>query len=342
VLVDSSIVMAENAMHHLRAKFGDQRVTGDTRDLILPACRTVGRPIFFSVMIMLVSFIPVFMLSGREGKLFHPLAFTKSFALIGVALISVTLVPALIPTFLRGHLRSEEENWIVRSFINIYKPLLTWALPRRNLVMWFFAAMLILAAGIFPLQAILGMGASQELPEKDFRWSAFLNHLAEFIAGTASAEIAWHVCFLLTFAVVVSVTVIYTIGWRWQLVSLLTLMLVGLWSYHLKPKIGASFMPALDEGALLDMPVTVPRASVTQAADDLKARDALLRGFPEVESVIGKAGRADTPTDPAPLDMVETFVNFRPKELWPKRVLRYSDAAWQAERILDRLIAEAS
>jgi Cu/Ag efflux pump CusA len=340
ILVDQAIVMVENATHHLKAHFGNCKVTGDTREIVIPACRTVGRPIFFSVMIMLISFIPVFMLSGREGKLFHPLAFTKSFALIGVALISVTLVPALIPTFLRGHLRSEEENWIVRSFINIYKPLLTWALPRRNLVMWFFAAMLILAAGIFPLQAILGMGASQELPEKDFRWSAFLNHLAEFIAGTASAEIAWHVCFLLTFAVVVSVTVIYTIGWRWQLVSLLTLMLVGLWSYHLKPKIGASFMPALDEGALLDMPVTVPRASVTQAADDLKARDALLRGFPEVESVIGKAGRADTPTDPAPLDMVETFVNFRPKELWPKRVLRYSDAAWQAERILDRLIAE--
>ena len=100
------------------------------------------------------------------------------------------------------------------------------------------------------------------------------------------------------------------------------LVLIGLWAYHF-PKIGVAFMPPLDEGTTLDMPITVPRASVTQAADDLKARDALLRGFPEVESVIGKAGRADTPTDPAPLDMVETFVNFRPKELWPKRVLRY-------------------
>ena len=110
---------------------------------------------------MLISFIPVFMLSGREGKLFHPLAFTKSFALIGVALISVTLVPALIPTFIKGRLRSEEENWIVRSFINIYKPLLTWALPRRNLVMWMFAALLILAAGMFPLQAVVGQGASE-------------------------------------------------------------------------------------------------------------------------------------------------------------------------------------
>src|SRR5437879_13369085 len=104
-------------------------------------------------MIMLISFIPVFALSGREGKLFHPLAFTKSFALLGVALISVTVVPALIPTFIKGRLKREDENWIVRSFINIYKPLLTWFLPRRNLVMWAFAALLILAAGIFPLQA---------------------------------------------------------------------------------------------------------------------------------------------------------------------------------------------
>src|SRR5205814_1464679 len=160
ILVDQAIVMTENATHHLKEHFGDKPVSGDTRELVIPACRTVGRPIFFSVMIMLISFIPVFMLSGREGKLFHPLAFTKSFALLGVALISITLVPALIPMFIRGRLRSEEENWIVNSFIQIYKPLLTWALPRRNLVMWFFAAMLIVAAGIFPLQALLGMGAS--------------------------------------------------------------------------------------------------------------------------------------------------------------------------------------
>src|SRR6188474_195896 len=161
ILVDQAIVMTENATHHLKEHFGDRPVTGDTRELVIPACRTVGRPIFFSVLIMLISFIPVFMLSGREGKLFHPLAFTKSFALIGVALISVTLVPALIPTFIKGRLRSEEDNWIVRSFINIYKPLLTWALPRRNLVMWLFATLLILAAGMFPLQAVVGQGASE-------------------------------------------------------------------------------------------------------------------------------------------------------------------------------------
>jgi Cu(I)/Ag(I) efflux system membrane protein CusA/SilA len=98
-------------------------------------------------------------------------------------------------------------------------------------------------------------------------------------------------------------------------------------------------MPALDEGTTLDMPVTVPRASVTESADDLKARDALLRGFPEVESVIGKAGRAETPTDPAPLDMVETFVNFRPREFWPRRVLAFPDAERQTRDTLAALEA---
>lgn len=299
ILVDQAIVMTENATHELKEHFGDRKVTGDIREIVIPACRTVGRPIFFSILIMLLSFVPVFMLSGREGKLFHPLAFTKSFAMIGVAILSVTVVPALIPTFLKGRLRSEEDNWIVRSFINIYRPLLTWALPRRNLAMWGFAVLLLLAAGIFPMQAIIGQGSS---------------------------DVAWRTLFLSVFAIVTSITVLLTRGWHWQILSLVSLLLIGLWSFHFQ-KIGVAFMPALDEGAMLDMPITVPRASVTQVADDLKARNSLLRGFPEVESVIGKAGRADTSTDPAPLDMVETFVNFRPKEFWPKRVIRYRDAA---------------
>jgi Cu(I)/Ag(I) efflux system membrane protein CusA/SilA len=309
ILVDQAIVMTENATHHLKEHFGARKVAGDTRELIIPACRTVGRPIFFSVMIMLISFIPVFALSGREGKLFHPLAFTKTFALVGVALISVTVVPALIPTFIKGRLRSEEENWIVRSFINIYKPVLTWALPRRNFVYWGFAVLLVPAAWIFPLEALFGLGAS---------------------------EPAHRLFFFLVFFVVTALTVILIRGLAWKTVALASLALLGLVSWDL-PRIGVAFMPALDEGSTLDMPVTVPRASVTQAADDLKARDALLRGFPEVESVIGKAGRADTATDPAPLDMVETFVNYRPKELWPRRVLRYDDAVQLTRRLLARL-----
>jgi Cu(I)/Ag(I) efflux system membrane protein CusA/SilA len=309
ILVDQAIVMTENATHHLKEKFGDRKVTGDTKETVIHACRTVGRPIFFSVLIMLISFIPVFALSGREGKLFHPLAFTKSFALVGVALISVTVVPAMIPTFIKGRLRSEEENWIVRSFINIYKPVLTWALPRRNLVMWAFAVLLVLAAGIFPLQALVGQGAS---------------------------ETAHKTAFLLVLATVMTLTMFLIRGFRRQVAAFLSLALLGLWAYHF-PKIGVTFMPALDEGTTLDMPITVPRASVTQSADDLKARDALLRGFPEVESVIGKAGRADTPTDPAPLDMVETLVNYRLKELWPKRVLKFEDASRQTRTVLRTL-----
>jgi Cu(I)/Ag(I) efflux system membrane protein CusA/SilA len=309
ILVDQAIVMTENATHRLKEHFGDKKVMGDTRELVIPACRTVGRPIFFSVLIMLISFIPVLALSGREGKLFHPLAFTKSFALIGVALISVTVVPALIPTFLKGRLKSEEDNWIVRSFINIYKPVLTWFLPRRNFVMWAFAVLLVLAAGMFPLQAVLGQGASER---------------------------GHRVAFLVVLASVIAVTVLFTRGFHWQVVSLVSLALLGMWAYHF-PKIGVAFMPALDEGSTLEMPVTVPRTSVTQATDDLKARDALLRGFPEVESVVGKSGRADTPTDPAPLDMVETFVNYRSRELWPKRALKYDDAVRQTRAALRSL-----
>lgn len=309
VLVDQAIVMVENATHHLKKKFGDNIVAGDIREIVLPACIMVGRPIFFSVLIMLLSFIPVFLLTGREGKLFHPLAFTKSFALIGTAILSITLVPALIPSFIKGRLRTEEENWIVRSFIGVYRPFLSWFLPRRNLVMWLFAALLILAAGIFPLQALVGLGAS---------------------------ESAYHNMFLGVLALVTTITVFSTMGTINQVFSLVTLIALGLYSFGF-PKIGVAFMPALDEGTTLDMPVTVPRASVTQAIDDLKARDALIRGFPEVESVVGKAGRADTPTDPAPLDMVETFINFRPREFWPRRVIKYSDALRQATTIFGEL-----
>ena len=306
ILVDQAIVMVENATHELKQQFGDRKVTGDTTEIAIRACRTVGRPIFFSVLIILISFIPVFVLSGREGKLFHPMAFTKSLAMVGVALISVTLVPALIPTFIRGRLKSEEQNWIVRSFIGIYRPLLTWALPRRNFVMWAFAALLILAAGLFPLQAVFGMGASHYY---------------------------WEIMFFVVQALVTTLTVALIRGPYRQALGFVTLVLLGMWAYHF-PKIGVNFMPPLDEGTVMDMPVTVPRASVTESADDLKARNALLRGFPEVESVIGKAGRADTPTDPAPLEMVETFVNFRPSEMWPNRAMKFDVASRQMRTVV--------
>jgi len=305
ILVDQAIVMVENATHHLTAHYGHhKKITGDTREIVIPACRMVGRPIFFSVIIILLSFIPVFALTGQEGKMFHPLAFTKSFAMIGVAILSITLVPALIPSFIKGRLRSEEESWLVRSMIGIYKPWLTWLMPRLNLAMWSFAALLILGAGLFPINAIV--------------------------------PIPWHWCFLAVTGFTMVITLIFTRGAKWQVVSFVTLAALALTAYKF-PKIGVDYMPPLDEGSLLDMPVTVPRVSVTQATDDLKARDAFLRHFPEIEMIVGKAGRADTPTDPSPLDMVESVVTLRPKEYWPRRRMRYADAEAQTKVVLAAL-----
>ncbi|MGA2619481.1 MAG: efflux RND transporter permease subunit [Thermoguttaceae bacterium] len=297
ILVDQAIVMVENATHHLTAHFGREKVRGDTRELVIPACRTVGRPIFFSVMIILLSFAPVFAFSGQEGKMIFPLACTKSFAMVGVALLSITLVPALVPTLIRGRLRTEEESWLVRSLIRIWKPLLVWALPRRNLVMWSFAVLLIVGAGVFPLAAVVPLD--------------------------------WQTTFLAVVALTMAVTVGLMRGRRWQLAAFLSLALLSLAAANF-PKIGTDYMPPLDEGSILDMPVTVPRASVAEVADDIKARDALIRRFPEVEMVVGKAGRADTPTDPSPLDMIETVITLRPKEYWPRRKMAFAEALRQA------------
>ncbi|HBC73422.1 MAG TPA: hypothetical protein DC017_00940, partial [Candidatus Wallbacteria bacterium] len=252
ILVDQAIVMVENATHALHLKFPDGHIKGDTTEMLIEPCKMVGRPIFFAVLIMVISFLPVFALSGMEGKMFHPLAFTKTFALIAVSLLSITLVPALIPMLIRGRIYREEESWIVRSFINIYKPILTWLIDRPKLVIWLFV--IILAFG-----------------------------------------------------------------------------------FHISQKLGREFMPSLDEGSILEMPTTVPRISAAQVIDDLKMRDAVIRRFPEVGIVVGKAGRADTPTDPAPLDMIETVINLRDQRMWPKRKLEYADALLGSKMLLDTL-----
>lgn len=252
ILVDQAIVMVENATHALHMKFPDGHIKGDTTEMLIEPCKMVGRPIFFAVLIMVISFLPVFALTGMEGKMFHPLAFTKTFALVAVSILSITLVPALIPTFIRGRIYKEEESWIVRSFIDIYKPVLTWLIDRPKLVVWLFVV-------------ILALG------------------------------------------------------------------------FHISQKLGREFMPPLNEGSILEMPTTVPRISAAQVTDDLKMRDAVIRRFPEVGVVVGKAGRADTPTDPAPLDMIETVINLRDQKMWPKRKLEYSDALLGSKMLLDTL-----
>lgn len=236
VLADSAIVMTENALTRLHEAAGGKPVTGDTRVVVLRACKVVGKPLFFSVLITAVSFLPVFALTGMEGKMFHPLAWTKTFALGSVALLAITLVPALIPGLVRGRLRGEEESRLVRGVLSVYRPVLLFFLEKPRLV----------------------------------------------------------------------------------LASLALLCAVGA---VIAPRLGTEFMPALDEGALVDMPVTVPSVAISEARRDLVARDRVLRSFPEVQRVVGKAGRADTPTDPAQLDMIETMIELRPKERWPRRAL---------------------
>ena len=224
--------------------------------------------------------------------------------MIGVAVISITLVPALIPTFIKGRLRSEEENWLVRNLIGIYKPWLTWLMPRRNFAMWAFSALLIAGAGLFPLEALLGL--------------------------------PYRTCFLAVVGATMTVTILLVAGRRWRLLSFATLAALALAAYDW-PKIGKEYMPRVDEGSFLDMPVTVPRISVPQAAADLKSRDAIIRGFPEIELIVGKVGRADTPTDPSPLDMVESVITLRPQEHWPRRTLRFDDALRQTAAALAAL-----
>ncbi len=298
VLVDSSVVMVENAMHRLRDHFGDGAVRGDIRAIVLPACQMVGRPIFFSIVIMLLSFLPVFALSGMEGKMFRPLAFTKSFALVTVALLAVTLVPALCTFFLRGRMRSERESWIVRSVIDVYRPILSSLLGSPAPLVWVLAVTFLV--GLAPI-------GSRPL---------FL------------------VClFFSVIAVGLSLK-----RWRGRALGWASLIVIAFVADTSMTPLGREFMTPLDEGMMMDMPITVPRASVTESGDDLKARDMILCRFPEVDMVVGKAGRAESPTDPAPMDMIETMVNFRPRELWPKRKLLRTDAERQTRQALDALI----
>jgi Cu(I)/Ag(I) efflux system membrane protein CusA/SilA len=299
VLVDSSIVMAENVMHRLKERFGNQPVQGDARGVVLAACQAVGRPMVFSIAIMLLSFLPVFALGGLEGKMFHPLAFTKSFALLAVAGLAITIVPALCSLLIRGRLRSEMENPLVRGVIEVYRPVLSYLMDNPVVLAW-----------VLGLTFLLGFAPLGHRP-------IFLATL--FLAQVLTALLARR---------------------RWtRVLAPVSLFFVALVADQTMQPLAREFMTPLDEGMVMDMPITVPRASVTESLDDLKARDMILCRFPEVDMVVGKAGRAETPTDPAPMDMIETMVNFRPREFWPRRKLQPGHAERQARAVLDALLA---
>jgi Cu(I)/Ag(I) efflux system membrane protein CusA/SilA len=243
VLVDAAIVVTENAFRFMEMRRINPRHRRLVAATVLDATRLVGRPIFFSMAIIILAFIPVFALTGQEGKLFHPLAFTKTFAVAGATLLSVTLVPVLCTFLLGGKMHGERRNPVLRVLAWCYRPLLRWALQHRLLT--------------------IGMAA-------------------------------------LVFA-----------GAVWLL-----------------PRIGREFMPPLNEGDLMFMPVTDPAVSLPQAIEIVKKQNAIMQTFPEVAAVVAKVARAETSTDPAPLNMTETVVNLHPPSQWRSGMTR------------DRLIGE--
>ncbi len=236
ILVDASIVMVENAYRNI-AKAQELGLEINYKEIAAKSAKQVGRAIFFSEAIIVVSFLPVFMLEGQEGKLFHPLAFTKTFAIAGSAFITITLVPMLMTMFMKGKMRAENKNPINNFFSRLYDPVLRLALKYRK--------------------TTLG-----------------INILA----------------------------------------LLITIPLIM--------NMGSEFMPPLDEGSLLFMPTMLPNVSVNEAKRIVQVQDAIIKTIPEVDHVLGKVGRAETPTDPAPVSMIETIIMLKDKSEWRKGVTK--------------------
>jgi len=232
ILVDASIVMVENAYRNV-AKMQEMGLEINYKEIAAKSAKQVGRAIFFSEAIIVISFLPVFLLEGQEGKMFHPLAFTKTFAIAGSAFITITLVPMLMTLFMKGKMYSEKKNPIMRVFNKVYDPLLRLALKYRK--------------------TTLG-----------------LNILA----------------LLITIPLIMNT--------------------------------GSEFMPPLDEGSLLFMPTMLPNISMNEAKRILQVQDAIIKTVPEVDHVLGKVGRAETPTDPAPTSMIETIIILKDKSEWRK------------------------
>ena len=238
-MVDAAIVMIENAHKHLeRLKEGESRF-----EAMLAACKEVGPALFFSLLIITVSFLPVFTLEAQEGRLFSPLAFTKTFSMAGAALLSITLVPVLMMLFIRGKLMPEHKNPLNRFLIWAYRPIIAGVMRCKKATV--VAALVVLGVSIYPAT-----------------------------------------------------------------------------------RLGSEFMPTLNEGTLLYMPASLPAMSITKAAELLQTQNKIIKSFPEVESVYGKAGRAQTALDPAPPEMFETVINLKPQE------------EWRAGMNTDKLIAE--
>ncbi|HEY0510924.1 MAG TPA: efflux RND transporter permease subunit [Thermoanaerobaculia bacterium] len=275
VLVDAGIVITENCFRQIEREGGTRPLIDSVRD----ATKMIGRPIFFSMVIIVLAFFPVFSLTGEEGRLFHPLAFTKTFAMIGATFLSVTLVPVLATFLIRGKVRPEERNPLMRSARRLYEPALGWALRHR-------AATLLGAAAAFLLSLALVGGAGLLLAPVKLPFTA-----AAAVADGGGSGGARRIADRLAS------------GQQWL-------------DAHLAAGVGSEFMPPLDEGTLMFMPVTSNAISLTEAVEIMKRQDAVLRSFPEVASVIGKVGRVESPLDPAPINMYETLVELKDPGHW--------------------------
>ena len=231
VLVDAGIVVTENAFRFMEQRQVDARDRALVWATVLESTRLVGRPVFFSMAIILLAFVPVFALTGQEGKLFHPLALTKTFAVLAATVVAVTLVPVLCSLLLGGKFRREGDNPVMRGLQRLYRPVLSAALAHRRITVT-------LAAMLFVGALILARG------------------------------------------------------------------------------IGSEFMPALDEGDLMFMPIADPSISLEENTRIAAKQNAALMSFPEVAFAVAKVARAETSTDPAPLNMTETIVHLKPKDQW--------------------------
>ena len=268
-MVDAVIIMIENAHKHLEHDQGKK----PHWEIIRDAAVEVGPTLFYSLLVITVSFLPVFTLQEQEGRLFKPLAFTKTYSMAAAALLSITLAPVLMGWFIRGKIPSEEKNPLNRLLVWIYHPVLNFVVKWRWPV--------IISAGTLVVWVFLPWNwmASHTLPEGRLRDGAF------------------------------------SVG--------------KLFPYQ---NIGSEFMPPLYEGDLLYMPTTFPGISPTKARELLQVTDRLIKSFPEVAEVFGKAGRAETATDPAPIDMIETTIRLKPESEWPAVDIKDEDGKVIAHR----------
>jgi Cu(I)/Ag(I) efflux system membrane protein CusA/SilA len=258
-MVDAAIIMIENADKHMERDQGRK----PHWDIIRDAAVEVGPTLFYSLLVITVSFLPVFTLQSQEGRLFKPLAFTKTYSMAAAALLSITLAPVLMGFFIRGKIPPEEKNPINRLLIWLYHPMIDFVIKWRRAVVT--TAALLVVWVFFPSNAL----TARLLPDGKLKEWAFK-------AG----------------------------------------------KFFPYQNLGSEFMPPLYEGDLLYMPTTFPGISPTKAREVLQTTDRIIRQFPEVQNVFGKIGRAETATDPAPFDMIETTIMLKPEEQWPAADIR--------------------